>query len=91
MTSKATRQANRRRTTAAPSEPTPVPPEAVIQDIPAPEAPKETTPAIPGMKSETWSGVPMFRCERCGETTFNRDEAEDHVCKKVKFASEGDE
>lgn len=86
MTSKATRQAARRRVQGTPAE---APQEPVIETPAA--APEETAPAIPGMKSETWSGIPMFRCVRCGETTFKRDEAEDHVCKKVKFASEGDD
>lgn len=86
MARKATRQAARRRVQGARSE---VPQEPVIETPAA--APEETPPDIPGMKSETWSGIPMFRCEKCGATTFKREEAEGHVCKTVKYASEGDD
>lgn len=55
------------------------------------EEPKTEAPGIPGMKSETWSGVPMFRCMKCDETFFDPEKAKDHACKEIKFAPEGDE
>lgn len=65
-----------------------------VQEKPTEQAPaepaKETVPEVPGMKSETWSGVPMFRCP-CGETFFDIEKAKDHACKEVKLAPQGDE
>lgn len=55
-----------------------------------PAAVKETK-SLGGMEETRWSGVPMWRCPRCRGTTFDRGEADIHICKTPKFATEADE
>lgn len=53
------------------------------------ETPVETGPVLP-MEETTWSGLPMWRCKKCGATTFDRVEAETHTCKRTKWADEAE-
>ena len=55
---------------------------------PAAVAEKPKTQTIGGMVETKWSGKRMFRCPRCGGTTFSEPESRVHQCKVPRFADE---
>lgn len=57
--------------------------------VPEPEKPVEPGPFLP-MEETKWSGIPMWRCLKCGETTFYKDVGETHTCKRIKTADEAE-
>lgn len=53
------------------------------------------TPKVPEaigfMEGMLWSGIPMWRCIRCGGTTFDKEEAPGHKCSAVKPVPDRDD
>lgn len=57
-----------------------------------PQPPAEEKPANkPKMVKKSWSGITMWECPHCRETTFQKAEVKSHVCKKVRYRTEDDE
>ena len=64
--------------------------EAVVEPAEEPkQEAKDATP--PGFEESTWSDVPMWRCLKCGETTFDVNETHQHTCKQVGYPVKGED
>lgn len=52
----------------------------------SPAHPAPITKPMGGMVEKVWSGLPMWECPRCKDTTFIASEAKIHTCKEVRYA-----
>lgn len=54
--------------------------------------PKRPTAAdvagVGGMVEGKWSGIPIWTCQKCHGTTFNRTDSKVHKCKQARYADE---